>query len=167
MEWKENMSKEEFEQAIAQAKEGLFTQEQLNTKVQSETDKVRTEYSKKIKDLESKLPKEKTKKELELEERLADLDAKEKEYKIKDMLNKEKLPTELSKYINIADDDIDNAGQEITNILNNYMLDNNHKPKKHNKSGDAITKEQFSKMNYAERIKLEQSNPELYKKLRQ
>ena len=41
-------------------KELNLTEEQLegvNKIIQSETDKVRTEYSKKIKDLESKLPK--------------------------------------------------------------------------------------------------------------
>ena len=67
MEWKENLSQEEFEQAIALAKEGLFGEEELNKRVQSETDKVRTQYVQKIKDLEAKLPVEKSEQELALE----------------------------------------------------------------------------------------------------
>ena len=67
MEFKENMTQEEFEQAIELAKEGLFGEEELNRRVQSETDKVRTQYVQKIKDLEGKLPVEKSEQELALE----------------------------------------------------------------------------------------------------
>lgn len=146
MEFKENMTKEEFEKAI-----------------QSAEDKIRTDYSKKIKDLESKLPTQKTDKEIELETKEKEILAKEREYKIKDMLEQNQLPTALSKYISA--DDIDVAGKEIANVLNEHLLNNSHKPKKHNNGGDGITKEQFKSMNYSERAKLEQTNPELYKKL--
>ena len=146
MEWKENMTKEEFEKAI-----------------QSAEDKIRTDYTKKVKDLEDKLPPQKTDKELELETKEQELLAKEREYKIKDMLEINQLPTGLSKYISA--EDVDVAGKEIATILNDYLLNNSHKPKKHNNGGDSITKEQFKNMNYSERIKLEQTNPELYKKL--
>ena len=146
MEFKENMTKEEFDKAI-----------------QSAEDKIRTDYSKKVKDLESKLPPQKTEKELELETKEKELLAKEREYKIKDMLEINQLPTGLSKYISA--EDVDVAGKEIATILNDYLLNNSHKPKKHNNGGDSITKEQFKNMNYSERMKLEQTNPELYKKL--
>ena len=146
MEWKENLTKEEFDKAI-----------------QSAQDTIRTDYVKKLKALESKLPPQKTDKELELETKEKELLAKEREYKIKDMLEINQLPTGLSKYISA--DDIDVAGTEITTILNEYLLNNSHKPTKHNNGGDSITKEQFKNMNYSERIKLEQTNPELYKKL--
>ena len=146
MEWKENMTKEEFEKAI-----------------QSAEDTVRTHYTKKVKDLESKLPTQKTEKELALEQKEQELLAKEREYKIKDMLETNQLPTGLSKYISA--EDVDTAGTEISTILNEYLLNNSHKPTKHNNGGDSITKEQFKNMNYSERIKLEQTNPELYKKL--
>jgi hypothetical protein len=146
MEWKENMTKEEFEKAI-----------------QSAEDKIRTDYTKKVKDLEDKLPPQKTDKELELETKEQELLAKEREYKIKDMLEINQLPTGLSKYISA--EDIDVAGQEISTILNEYLLNNSHKPTKHNNNGDSVTKDQFKNMNYSERMKLEQTNPELYKKL--
>jgi hypothetical protein len=146
MEFKENMTKEEFEKAI-----------------QSAEDKVRTDYVKKVKDLESKLPPKKSDKEIELETKEKELLAKEREYKIKDVLEQNELPSGLSKYISA--DDIESAGQEISTILNEYLLNNSHKPKKHNNGGDSVTKEQFKNMNYTERLKLEQKNPELYKKL--
>ena len=146
MEFKENMTKEEFDKAI-----------------QSAEDTVRTDYVKKLKALEDKLPPQKTDKELELETKEKELLAKEREYKIKDMLETNQLPTGLSKYISA--EDIDVAGQEISTILNEYLLNNSHKPTKHNNGGDTVTKEQFKSMNYSERAKLEQTNPELYKKL--
>ena len=146
MEWKENLTKEEFDKAI-----------------QSAEDTIRTDYVKKLKALESKLPTQKTEKELALEQKEKELLAKEREYKIKDMLEINQLPTGLSKYISA--EDVDVAGKEIATILNDYLLNNSHKPKKHNNGGDSITKEQFKNMNYSERIKLEQTNPELYKKL--
>ena len=146
MEFKENMTKEEFEKAI-----------------QSAEDKIRTDYSKKVKDLESKIPTPKTEKEIELETKEKELLAKEREYKIKDMLEQNHLPTGLSKYISA--EDIDVAGTEIATILNDYLLNNSHKPTKHNNNGDSVTKDQFKAMNYSERAKLEQTNPELYKKL--
>ena len=146
MEWKENLTQEEFEKAI-----------------QSAEDKIRTDYSKKIKDLETKLPPEKSEKEIELETKEKELLAKEKQYKIKDVLELNKLPTGLSKFISA--EDVDVAGQEISTILNEYLLNNSHKPTKHNNGGDSVTKEQFKKMNYSDRSKLEQTNPELYKKL--
>ena len=146
MEFKENMTKEEFDKAI-----------------QSAEDKIRTDYSKKVKDLESKMPTPKTEKEIELETKEKELLAKEREYKIKDMLEINQLPTGLSKYISA--EDIDVAGQEISTILNEYLLNNSHKPTKHNNNGDSVTKDQFKNMNYSERMKLEQTNPELYKKL--
>lgn len=146
MEWKDGMTQEEFNKAI-----------------QSAEDTVRTDYSKKLKALEDKLPPEKSERELELEQKEQKLLAKEKEYKVKDMLETNQLPTGLSKYISA--EDIDVAGQEISTILNEYLLNNSHKPTKHNNGGDAITKNQFKNMNYSDRAKLEQTNPELYKKL--
>jgi len=154
---------------IEKIKEKLTTEEcteldEFITKSQqSAEDKIRTHYSKKIKDLESKLPAQKTDKELELETKEKELLAKEREYKVKDMLEQNKLPTGLSKFISA--EDVDTAGTEISTILNEYLLNNSHKPTKHNNSGDTVTKDQFKNMNYSDRAKLEQTNPELYRKL--
>lgn len=149
MEWKEGLTQEEYEKAI-----------------QSATDKVRTEYVLKVKELEGKLPEEKTERELELEQKEKQLLQREKEFGVKDLLEQNKLPSQLSKYLDVGSDDLEVAGTEIANILNEYLLNNSHKPTNRNSAGgDAVTKEQFAKMNYGERAKLEQSSPELYNKL--
>lgn len=145
MEYKENMTKEEYEKAI-----------------QSAEDKVRTEYSKKVKELEEKLPVEKSEKELELEQKEKILLAKENEYKIKDTLAEKKLPSQLAKYLKV--EDLENDIDEVVNVLNTYLLDSSHKPIS-KKNNDGMTKEQFQKLSYAERLKLAETNEELYKKL--
>ena len=55
-------------ETVETVEEITYTQADLDKKVQSETDKVRTEYSKKVKDLEAKIkeltPVEKSEKEI-------------------------------------------------------------------------------------------------------
>lgn len=155
MEFKENMTKEEFEKAL-----------------QGAEDKVRTQlYNDKIKPLESEIaelkPKQKSEKELELEKKEKELLSKERQYKIKDTLAENNLPAELSKFLNVNDDALDGLGEELAQILDNHLLNSSYKPSNKNNKGDAITKEQFKGMNYMERQKVYESNPELYKKLSQ
>lgn len=145
MEWKENLTQEEFNKAI-----------------QSAEDRVRTEYTKKIKALEEKLPVEKSEKELELEQKEKELLAKENEYKLRDALAEKELPSQLAKFLKV--EDLETDIDEVVSVLNQYLLNNSHKPI-NKKNNDGVTKEQFKKMSYAERMKLENSNPELYKKL--
>lgn len=145
MEYKENMTQEEYEKAI-----------------QGAEDRVRTEYSKKVKELEEKLPVEKSEKELELEQKEKILLAKENEYKIKDTLAEKKLPSQLAKYLKV--EDLESDIDEVVNVLNQHLLDTSHKPIS-KKNNDGMTKEQFQKMSYAERLKLAETNQELYKKL--
>ena len=139
---------------------------------QSEADKVRTNYSKQLKDVNDELakykPKEKTEEEKSLEARLKALEDKEKELnkkerqaQIKDKLEELGLPTGLATYLNFKDDDdIEKVGSELAN----YFLENGNKPKNHAKS-QPVTKEQFKKMSYMQRAQLYQENPELYKAL--
>lgn len=154
-----------------------LTPEQLevvNKTIQSETDKVRTDYSTKLKEVKGELEKfkpaeksdveialEQKQKELELKER--ELANKEKSYTVKQKLSEKGLPSELAKYISIGDD-IDATIEELGGTLNNYFLNGTYKPSNHTKN-EGITKEQFKKMGYAERTKLLDTNPELYKKL--
>jgi hypothetical protein len=154
-----------------------LTPEQLevvNKTIQSETDKVRTDYSTKLKEVKGELEKfkpaeksdveialEQKQKELELKER--ELANKEKSYTVKQKLSEKGLPSELAKYISIGDD-IDATIEELGGTLNNYFLNGTYKPSNHTKN-EGITKEQFKKMGYAERTKLLETNPELYKKL--
>ena len=97
--------------------EGL-TQEQIeavNKLVQSHEDRIRTDYSKKLKDVQTELdqykPKQKSDSELALEQRIANLEAKEKDLAnkeramtIADKLKAKGLPSELAQYLNIGED---------------------------------------------------------------
>ncbi|AEY67847.1 hypothetical protein [Clostridium sp. BNL1100] len=172
MEWKENLSKEEFESAMVEAqnmaKEGLLSKEDFEKALQSESDKIRTKYVQEKKILEDELaklrPKEKEleAKQQELLAKEAELKAKEKQYLIQDALTKNNLPAGLAKYLN--SDDVEGMAKEVTEILNTHLLSGSFKPSTHQKN-EGITKEQFQKMNYAQRMELFKTNPELYKKL--
>ena len=152
-----------------------LTEEQLaavQKYAQSEADKVRTNYSKQLKDVNDELakykPKEKTEEEKSIEARLkaledreAELNKKERQAQIKDKLEELGLPTGLATYLNFKDDDdIEKVGGELAG----YFLENGNKPKNHPKS-QPVTKEQFKKMSYIQRAQLYQANPELYKAL--
>ncbi len=148
---------------------GLSTEqlEVVNKAIQSETDRVRTDYSTKLKTANDELaklkPVEKSDAEKALEKREQEIAKKERDYLVKEKLASAKLPSELAKYLNIGDD-VDTLVTELGGTLNNYFLENGHKPTNHSKN-EGITKEQFKKMPYAERNQLFETNPELYKKL--
>lgn len=144
--------------------------------VQSETDKVRTDYSQKLRTVNEELakykPAEKTESEKALEERLkaledreAELAAKERSQKIVSKIKAKGLPEELAQYLTIGDN-IDEDVEKVGAALGNYFLNANYKPESH-ASNKGITREQFSKMSYMERSKLYKENPELYKMLAQ
>lgn len=144
--------------------------------VQSETDKVRTDYSQKLRTANEELlkykPVEKTETEKALEQRLkaledkeAELNAKERSQKIASKFKEKGLPEELAQYVSIGeniDEDVDKVGA----ALGNYFLNANYKPESH-ASNKGITKEQYRKMGYMERYKLSQENPVLFKMLSQ
>lgn len=154
-----------------------FTEEEVNKMVQSSTDKVRTEYSQKIKTIECELekykPKEKSKNEIELEEKLKvleqkekDLLAKENQFKVSETLEMNGINKQLAKYLNFSDvEDMDNYIGEIKELLNKQLLSNSFNPKNHASNKDSITKEQFDSMNYSEKVKLYQENQELFERL--
>lgn len=151
-----------------------FTEEEVSKKVQSETDKVRTEYSSKIKGLEDELnkykPKQPTEKEKQLQDRIKEFEEKErlfslkeKTIKVQDQLNTLGLPKELGKYINVGDD-VETSLKELSDILKDYKSNNGYIPRGH-KETTGITKEQFSKMSYKDRLNLFKTNTELYNQL--
>ena len=152
-----------------------LTEEQLaavQKYAQSEADKVRTNYSKQLKDTQDELnkykPKEKTDEEKSIEARLkaledreAELNKKERQVQVKGKLEELGLPTGLADYLNFKDDeDIEKVGGELAK----YFLENGNKPTNHAKS-QPVTKEQFKKMSYVQRAQLYSENPELYKAL--
>lgn len=139
--------------------------------LQSETDRVRTEYSKKIKELEQYKPVEKTPQEIELEERLKALEDKEKaiaeqerQAQLQAKLQEKGLDTQLYKYLNVGED-AETFINEFAEVMNKTLLDGSYKPSSHKSNKDVITKEQFGSMGYMERAKLQETNPTLYAKL--
>ena len=150
------------------------TKAQVEKLLQSETDRIRTEYSKKLKDVNEELsqykPKEKSDSEKALEERIAKLEAREKELANKEQsmtlaskLKEKNLPTDLAKYLNVGED-MDKTIDEVGALFGNYFLDGSNVPSNHN-ANKGITKKDFQKMGYAERAKLYNENPTLFEAL--
>lgn len=155
---------------------GLTDEQLANVQryVQSHEDRIRTDYSKRLKDANDELmkykPVEKSESEKALEERLSALEAKEKELANKEKamtiankLKEKELPTELAKYLNIGDD-VDTTLDELGTMFGNYFLNGSNKPGNH-QTNKGITKQDFKKMSYAQRAKLFQENPTLYQAL--
>ena len=144
-----------------------YSQEDLDKKVQSETDKVRTEYSKKVKDLEAKIkeftPVEKSEKEIELEKRLADVEARENAIKLRDSLSAKGIDSELSAYLK-SDVDVDALAAVLDKLASDKVRTGGFKPTGH-KNGESMSKEDFKKLSYSQKDQLYRDNPELYREL--
>ena len=150
------------------------TKAQVEKLLQSETDKIRTEYSQKLKTVNEELnqykPKEKSDAEKALEDRISALEAKEKELANKEKamtiankLKEKELPEGLAKYLSVGDD-MDKTIDEVGALFGNYFLSGSNKPSNHT-TNKGITKKDFQKMGYMERTKLFQENPTLYEAL--
>lgn len=142
--------------------------------VQSHEDRIRTDYSKRLKDANDELakykPVEKSDAEKALEERITALENREKELASKEkamtIANKLKdkgIPTELAQYLSVGDN-VDETVEKVGALFGNYFLDGTAKPTNH-QTHKGITREDFKRMGYAERAKLYSENPELYKAL--
>lgn len=150
---------EELAQELNLNEEQAQKLEQAVTKLnQSETDKVRTEYSKKIKELEQYKPHEKSETEIELESLKKELADTKFQKTLKDI----GVSDDLGKYLR-SDIDLE-AFKEVYKGLANVQKD--FVPN-HNMGDNSITKEQFKAMNIAEKTKLYTENPELYSQLKQ
>ena len=139
--------------------------------VQSHEDRIRTDYSKRLKDANDELakykPVEKSDVEKALEDRISALEAKEKELANKEKamtiankLKEKELPEGLAQYLSVGDD-VDKAIDEVGALFGNYFLNWSNKPSNHN-TNKGITKKDFQKMGYMERTKLFQENPQLF-----
>lgn len=142
--------------------------------IQSETDKVRTDYVKKMKALEDKIkeltPVTKSQAELDMEKRLADLeskaievDRKEKALKLQDALSAKDIDKSLAKFLK-EDIDIEEFGNIFGNVKTSLLKKNSYQPQNHN-TFENLTKEQFKKMPYTEQAELYEANPTLWQKL--
>lgn len=155
-----------------------LTEEQLTDiqkVIQSAEDRVRTEKTQRIKELEIELqqykPIEKTEVEKQLEARIAELEqrenaikAQEREVQLQSKLKEKGLDIQLLKYLNVGED-ADTFLDEFATVINNQLLDTSYKPQAHKGEISVITKEQFRAMGYSERVRLQETNPTLYEML--
>lgn len=157
-------------------------QEYVKEVLKNEGDKIKTDYSKinddydnqikelniTIEDLKGKLPVEKSETELALEKRLKAIEDKEKEVSKKERYNNlnsgltnKGLSNELAKYLNIEGvEDLEGYVDEVANVIGKQLK--SFKPSNTSHIPTNITKEQFNKMGYMEKIKIYNENKELY-----
>lgn len=132
----------------------------LSKLIQSETDKVRTDYSQRLKlaneEVEKYKPKEPTPDQIEFENTKKELNQLKFNMKLKDL----GVSDDLAKYLK-SDIDLEDFGKFYKGF-NTQKQD--YVAKKHVEN--VITKEQFKKMDIAEKTKLYETNPELYNQLR-
>ena len=116
-----------------------------------------------------------TPEQMQLKELQAQLDAMKAEKEQAELLNanskklkEQGLNTDLAKYIK-TDDDIDFFKNLINDSVKTQIQQklgkSSYKPPVNNDSLNTITKEQFNKMGYKERLKLYNEDKELYEKL--
>ena len=148
-----------------------MSQADFDKRIQSETDKVRTDYSKRVKELEAKIkeltPVEKSEAEIDFENRLASLEAKEKRMALLDSLSANGISKEFADYFK-ADADIEAFSKVYKSVIDGEVQKkvqkNGYIPEGH-KATESLSKDDFKKMNITEREKLYSENLELYKSL--
>jgi len=137
--------------------------------IQSETDKVRTKYSKQVKELEAKIKEleakeekvpEKTEKEIELEAREKALLARENAIAINQALSSKGMKTELAEYLKDGVD-VDQLSSVIDSMVSERMTAQGYVPSSH-KTGKGMTKEEFFKMDMDKQEKFFRENPESF-----
>ena len=139
--------------------------------IQSETDKVRTKYSKQVKELETRIKEleakeeekkvpEKTEKEIELEAREKALLARENAIAINQALTSKGMKTELAEYLKEGVD-VDQLSSVIDSMVSERMTAKGYVPSSH-KTGKGMTKEDFYKMDMDAQEKFFKENPESF-----
>jgi hypothetical protein len=129
---------------------------QMQKIVQSESDKLRTDYSRQIKELEKFKPHEPTEQEIEMQKTQSELN----DLKFKLSLKEKGFSDDFAKYLN-SDTNLDEFSQLIKGLQaqqQDYVASNHV-------ANVGVTKEQFGKMTYSERAKLYAENPTLYAEL--
>jgi hypothetical protein len=172
-----------------ETKEQPLTMEAVQKLIQSETDKIRTQYSQKVKEKEKELEDVKTQNMSELEKQQYELDKARNELerqkaelkqekltnKVTDLLNEKKLPLDFKSWLIGNDEESTTKNVEtfqqtwntaIQSAVEERFKQNGYKPTEGNTTTQGtITKEQFQALGYSERIKIFNENPELYKQL--
>ena len=138
--------------------------------IQSETDKVRTKYSKQVKELETRIKEleakeekkvpEKSEKEIELEAREKALLARENAIAINQALTSKGMKTELAEYLKEGVN-VDQLSSVIDSMVSERMTAKGYVPSSH-KTGKGMTKEDFYKMDMDAQEKFFKENPESF-----
>lgn len=189
------LTQEQLDNMIAEAKKGLFNEEELTKRVTAEVDRrVETGIQKGLETQKSKWEKEYAEKanlsaeelaKKEFEEKLQGLSQKEKdimkksnELEAKSRLAEANIPkSHYEKFISVlVSDDATVTTANVDNFIsmfNETKLDIETKLKKEGtkivppeqgKETGVVSKQDFDKMGYADKLKFKQTNPELYAK---
>lgn len=152
-------------------KDGMTVEEiaDLVEKVsQSSADTVRTKYSQQIKELEGRQATQPTDVDLSeietMKEELALLKQERESSARRKALEAAKLPTDLADVLNF---DVTNTEviAKLSEAFNSHALNSGYVPKGAHGKPQGVTKEEFSKMKYTERVELSKSNPDLFNAL--
>ncbi len=147
--------------------EKSYSQKEVDALIQSECDKVRTQYSKKVKELDEEIkglkPTEKSETEIALEKRIAEVEAQERSLAVKakqlDLTSKLSslgLDKGLADYLN-PEADLD----QLVSMLQKQTA---FVPLQHAPTQE-LTKNEFDNLTYSERVKFKDSNPSLFERL--
>ena len=133
-----------------------YTKAEVQSLLQSETDKVAAEYSEKLKAAEAERdalkPKEKPQAELDLEARAAALSKREREFACKEM------------GLDTAFADLLREDADLSKLSELLAAVQGYEPVGHKKT-DGLTKEAFQAMSYSEQAALYAENPSIFAKL--
>ena len=140
-----------------------MTKDEYSKAIQSAEDKLRTSYSKQIKELQAKIPHEKADEEKDYEDRLSKLEAKEKRLNLIDSLTTKNIDKSFADYLK-DDVDVEKFGTAIDNLVNAKLSESGFKPSGHSNNTE-ISKDKWQKMNYHEKQDFYEKNPELAKKM--
>ena len=151
-----------------------YTEDEVSKKIQSAEDKLRTSYSKQIKDLQEQIKKlssvEKSESEIAIENRLAELEKAQEEVNaqkaflsLQDTLQSKGIQKSLATFLK-ADVDVDAFVTAFNASMKEVTKTTGYVPDSHN-AGDKITAEEFRNWSYDQRAELYTKNPTLYQKL--
>lgn len=144
-----------------------LTNEELNRRIQSAEDKLRTKYSAKIKNLEKQIadakPVEKSEAEKDYEKRLAALEEREKAVALNDALTAKGIDKSIAQYLR-DDVNVDELSSFLDSFVTSRNKQNSFVPTGH-KSGETMTKEEFKRLSMDAKERLFAESPELYRSL--
>lgn len=136
---------------------------------QSTEDRIRTIYTAKIKGLEDELSKVKPQELTDDQKKIKELEAELNQTKFNNKLKTLGVSDELASYLR-SDIDMDKFSKFYDGLKAKTTSNNgqeNFVPSNNQNNGAGITKEQFHKMSYDEKVKLYTENSELYSQLSQ